>query len=181
MDGEEGSSVRFLIGRTAAANAVVAGFIATMVATISGLWFPGVKLPQFDFNALNGRLAFGDASFPLSREVWIIGAVIHMIDGVIWSVIFGLVASPVLGVLFKPLRPMTPTGSLLGPTFIGVFGLSCGVGPFLTCFGPYGVQALFTNLFWHTIYGVNLGLLFSPVAISGARSGWRAGSGSAVR
>ena len=207
MDGDEGSSIRFLIGKTAAANAIVAGFIATMIATVSGLWFPGVKLPQFDFNALNGRLAFGDATFPLARDVWVIGGIIHMIDGVIWAVIFGLVISPVLGVLVKPLRPATPTvnlvkgiiwggvlwlissalwmplliGALLGPTFIGGFGLSCGVGPFLTCFGPYGVQALFTNLFWHTIYGVNLGLLFSPRVVSGLKSGWRPGTGSAVR
>jgi hypothetical protein len=72
-------------------------------------------------------------------------------------------------------------GGLLGPVFTGGFGLKCGVGPFLTCFGPYGVQALFTNLFWHTIYGVNLGLLFSPTLISGSRSGWRPGAGSAMR
>jgi hypothetical protein len=210
MDGDESSSVRFLIGKTAAANAIVAGFIATMIATVSGLWFPGVKLPQFDFNALNGRLALGDTAFPngsISIQTWQIGAVIHMIDGVIWAVIFGLVISPVLGVLVKPLRPATPTvnlvkgiiwggvlwlissalwmplliGALLGPTFINGFRLSCGVGPFLTCFGPYGVQALFTNLFWHTIYGVNLGLLFSPRVVSGLKSGWRPATGSAVR
>jgi hypothetical protein len=189
MEGERESRLTFLIGRSAAANAAAAGFIATMIATVSGLWFPGVKLPQFDFNALNGRLAFGDVSFPLARDVWVIGGIIHMIDGVIWAVIFGLVVSPVLGVVFRPLRAMTPTtnlvkgliwgatlwvissafwmplliGNLLGPVFTGGFGLSCGVGPFLTCFGPYGVQALFTNLFWHMIWGVNLGLLFNPM------------------
>jgi len=193
-----GGESEFLIGRSAARSAIVAGFIATMIATISGLWFPGVKLPQFDFNALNGRLAFGDTNFPLSTQVWEIGAVIHMIDGVIWSLIFGLIISPVLGVVFKPLGPRTPTvnlvkgiiwggalwiissalwmplliGTLLGPLFTATppngFGLPCGVGPFLTCFGPYKTQALFTNLFWHTIYGVNLGLLFNPRPASSA-------------
>ena len=189
---EAESGVRFLVGKSAAANAAFAGFIATMIATISGLWFPGVKLPQFDFNALNGRLAFGDVTFPLARDIWIIGGIIHLIDGVIWASIFGLIISPVLGVLVKPLKPMTPTvnlvkgiiwgvvlwiissalwmplliGSLLGPTFVSGFGLPCGVGPFLTCFGPYGVQALFTNLFWHMVWGVNLGLLFNPMAVS---------------
>jgi len=212
MDGEEGSNVRFLVGKSAAANATVAGFIATMIATVSGLWFPGVKLPQFDFNALNGRLALTDVTFPLARDTFIIGGVIHMIDGVIWGVIFGLVISPVLGVLVKQLRPMTPTvnlvkgiiwggalwiissafwmplliGGLLGPLFTTAppngFGLSCGVGTFLTCFGPYGVQALFTNLFWHMIYGVNLGLLFCPMpAASSSRGAWKAGAGVGVR
>ena len=191
MRGEE-TGVRFLMGKSAARNAAFAGFVATMIATVSGLWFPGVKLPAFDFNSLNGRLAFADVAFPQPRDEWIIGGIIHMIDGVIWALIFGLVISPVLGVLFKPLKPLTPTvnlvkgiiwggtlwiissafwmplliGTLLGPTFTSGFGLSCGVGPFLTCFGPYGVQALFTNLFWHMIWGVNLGLLFSPMAVS---------------
>jgi hypothetical protein len=193
-----GGEVEFLIGRSAARSAIVAGFIATMIATISGLWFPGVKLPQFDFNALNGRLALGDTAFPggsISIQTWEIGAVIHMIDGVIWSLIFGLIISPVLGVVFNPLEPRTPTvnlvkgiiwggvlwivssalwmplliGTLLGPTFVGGFSLPCGVGPFLTCFGPYKTQALFTNLLWHTIYGVNLGLLFNPMKASGSR------------
>lgn len=207
MEGESGSSVRFLIGKSAATNAAMAGFIATMIATVSGLWFPGVKLPQFDFNTLNGRLALGDIGFPSGPNTFLYGAFIHMIDGVIWGVIFGLVISPVLGVLIKPLRPMTPTvnlvkgiiwggalwiissalwmplliGTLLGPTLIS-FGLPCGVGPFLTCFGPYGVQALFTNLFWHMIWGVNLGLLFSPtLAAPSSRGAWKAGSGVGVR
>lgn len=195
MEEEEGSDVKFLIGRTAGRSAVIAGFIATMIATISGLWFPGVKLPQFDFNTLNGRLALVDVAFPAGPNTFLYGAVIHMIDGTIFAVIFGLVVSPVLGVLVKPLRPLTPTvnlvkgiiwggvlwiissalwmplliGSLLGPTFVNDFGLPCGVGPFLTCFGPYGVQALFTNLFWHMIYGVNLGLLFSPMVVRAGR------------
>lgn len=199
MEAEAGSRVKFLIGKSAATNAAAAGFIATMIATVSGLWFPGVKLPQFDFNTLNGRLAFGDASnFPVPVTTWIIGAIIHMTDGVIWALIFGLIISPVLGVLLKPLKPMTPTanlvkgiiwggvlwiissalwmplliGTLLGPTLTGPFQLSCGVGPFLTCFGPYGVQALFTNLFWHMIWGVNLGLLFNPMPATGGAMRW---------
>src|SRR5437867_12543717 len=84
-----------------------------MIATVTGLWFPGVKLPQFDFNTLNGRLALGDLTFPVSSTTFIIGGIIHMIDGIIWVLIFGLIISPVLGVLIKPLRPMTPTVNLL--------------------------------------------------------------------
>jgi len=186
----EGAKVSYSIGKSAGTSAAIAGFIATMVATVSGLWFPGVKLPQFDFNTLNGRLALNLAGIPLAdpAQIFILGGIIHMIDGVIWAVIFGLVIHPVLGALVKGLRPMTPTvnlmkgviwggalwiissalwmplliGTLLTPTLAG-FGLTCGVGPFLTCFGPYGVQALWTNLFWHMIWGVNLGLLFSPM------------------
>src|SRR3989441_6891059 len=160
-----------------------------MVATVTGLWFPGVKLPQFDFNTLNGRLALGDLTFPVSSTTFIIGGIIHMIDGIIWALIFGLIISPVLGVLIKPLRPMTPTvnlvkgliwggalliissalwmplpiGAVLGPPFTGPLGLPWGVGPFLTSFGPSGAQALFPNLLWHRICGVNLGPPLNPM------------------
>src|SRR5256712_2891496 len=153
------SNVRFLIGKNAATSAAAAGFVATMVATVTGLWFPGVKLPQFDFNTLNGRLALGDLTFPVSSTTFIIGGIIHMIDGIILALIFGLLISPVLGVGIKPLPPLTPTvnlvkrliwgralwliypallmpvliGALLGPTLTGPFQLPCGVGPFLTC------------------------------------------------
>ena len=195
--GPEGPKVKYLIGKSAATSAAIAGFIATMIATVSGLWFPGAKLPQFDFNTLNGYLALGLAyGFANPTQNFIIGGFIHMVDGVIWALIFGLIIHPVLGVL-KPLRPMTPTvnvmkgliwglalwiissalwmplliGTILGPALTGAppagFGLPCGVGAFLTCFGPYGVQAVFTNLFWHMIWGVNLGLLFNPMSASG--------------
>jgi len=184
--GAEAPKVKYLIGKTAGTSAAIAGFIATMIATVSGLWFPGARLPQFDFNTLNGYLLLGlTTGFTNSIQNFVIGGVVHTIDGVIWALIFGLIVHPALGVWVKGLRPMTPTVNLMkgliwgwalwiissalwmplliGPLFapIGV-----GVGPFLTSFGPYGVQALFTNLFWHTIWGVNLGLLFNPMPIS---------------
>jgi len=80
---------------------------------------------------------------------------VNLIKGLIWGGALWIISSA----LWMPL--------LIGPIFnlspLNTFGLPCGVGPFLTCFGPYGVQALFTNLFWHMIWGVNLGLLFSPM------------------
>src|SRR2546428_13006574 len=106
-----------------------------------------------------------------------------MIDGIIWAVIFGLVISPVLGVVIKPLRAMTPTVNLIkgliwggalwiissplwmplliGPIFhlspLNTFGLPCRGSPFRTCFGPHGVPAPFTDLFLHQHSRVHLG------------------------
>src|SRR3989442_10048150 len=84
-----------------------------MVATVTGLWFPGVKLPQFDFNTLNGRLALGDLTFPVSSTTFIIGGIFHMIDRIILDLIFGLIINPVLGVVIQPLPSKTPTLNLL--------------------------------------------------------------------
>lgn len=175
----ESPMVRYLIGKSAASSGIIAGFIATQIATVFGLWFTAAQLPKFDFNTLNGWLVFGFTSTP--ENTFIIGGLIHYVDGILWGLIFALIIHPMLGQFIKPLAPLTPTNNfikgviwglalwiissalwmplLIGPLVAG-FG---GVGPFLTNFGPVGYQALVTNLFWHTIFGLNLGLMFNPV------------------
>ena len=195
MEGESQSGahpVKYLVGKTAGMSALVAAFIATHVASMAGLWFGGARLPVFSFNDLNGYLVLTlNYGFTHPAENFVIGGIIHYTSGILWGLIFALVIHPMLGRWVKPLAALTPTNNyikgliwgwvlwiissalwmplLIGPLFapIGV-----GVGPFLTSFGPYGVQAVFTNLLWHSIYGLNLGLLFSPVPATGSRTGW---------
>ncbi len=175
-------------------SALIAGFVATHIATISGLWFFGARLPVFDFPTLNGYLYLGLSQSPVTT--FIVGGVFHYTDGILFGLIFGLLVSPMMGRLFKPLAPMTPVvnvmkGLIWGwtlwiissaawmPLLIGpaLAPFHVVVGGFLTSFGPYGVQALFSNLLWHTIYGANIGLLFSPMLMPGAKSGsMRAGT-----
>lgn len=198
MPGEEhpgSSGVKYLIGKSAGKSAVIAAFIATHVATVAGLWFDGARLPKFDFNTLNGYLALGltyGSTHP--AENFVIGGLIHYTSGILWGVIFALIIHPMLGKLFKPLSAMNPTtnyvkgliwgwvlwiisSALWMPLLIDPLFGGGVVGPFLTKFGPYGVQAVLTNLFWHSIYGVNLGLLYSPTHASGrSKSEWRSGA-----
>lgn len=187
MEEESHSGVRYLIGKSAGASGLIAAFIATHVATMSGLWFDGARLPKFDFNSLNGYLVLGlTYGFTHPSENFVIGGVIHYTSGILWGLIFALIVHPALGRIVPALSKMTPTTNyvkgliwgialwiissalwmplLIGPLFapIGV-----GVGGFLTSFGPYGVQAVLTNLFWHSIYGLNLGLLFQPLPAAG--------------
>jgi hypothetical protein len=201
LEGEHGSSdVKYLIGRNAGKSAVISAFIATHVATMAGLWFDGARLPKFDFNSLNGYLALGlGYGFANPAINFVVGGAIHYTSGIIWGVIFALIFHPAIGRYIKPLEALTTVNNyvkgliwgvtlwiissafwmplLIGPLFAPI---NVGVGPFLTSFGPYGVQALFTNLLWHSIYGINLGLLFSPTP-AGPRASWRAGSGMGVR
>lgn len=194
---ESGSSgVKFLIGRTQTRSAIIAAFIATHVATISGLWFGGVRLPQFNFNLLNGQLALGLSADPV--QTFLVGGVIHYTSGILWGVIFALIIHPSLGRFIKPLAALTPTANYMKGVIWGVvlwiissafwmpllidplYGGGV-VGTFLTKFGPYGVQALFANLLWHLIYGLNLGLLYSPTPAGSSRTAWRGASGAAMR
>jgi hypothetical protein len=177
------SGVKYLVAKTAGVSAVIAAFVATHVATVAGLWFNAARLPTFNFPLLNGFLVFGFTG--ASGDVtFVVGGVIHYIDGVLWGLIFALIIHPMLGRFIKPLAPLTPTVNLVKGLIWGVVlwiissalwmplliggQLGIPVGWFLTSFGPYGVQALFANLLWHSIYGVNLGLLFSPRPASGA-------------
>ncbi len=183
MEGED-TGVKYLIGKTAAVSGLAAGFVATHVATVFGLWFDGARLPTFDFNTLNGWLYLGFTRPP--EVTFVVGGVIHYINGILFGLIFALVIHPMMGRALKPLAPMTPTvnyvkgliwgwtlwiisSALWMPLLIGPLFGPGSVGPFLTSFGPNGVQALFTNLLWHTIYGLNLGLLFQPMSASGVR------------
>ena len=193
MEGESESGphpVKYLVGKTAGMNALVAAFIATHVATVSGLWFDGARLPVFNFNNLNGYLVFGTTyGFSHPLETFVVGGITHYTSGIIWGVVFALIVHPMLGRAVKPLAALTPTNNYIKGLIWGwvlwiissalwmpllidpLFGGGV-VGPFLTKFGPYGVQAVFTNLLWHSIYGLNLGLLFSPVPATGSRTGW---------
>lgn len=184
------STVKYLVGKSGWSSALIAGLIATHVATMAGLWFDGARLPKFDFNSLNGYLVLGlSYGFANPAQNFVIGGAIHYTSGILWGLIFGLIVHPMMGRTVKPLAAMTPTVNyvkgllwgltlwiissalwmplLIGPLFapIGV-----GVGPFLTSFGPYGVQAVLTNLLWHSIWGLNLGLLYNPMP---ARAGMR--------
>lgn len=179
-EGTSGTGVKYLIGRTAVQNGIIAGFIATQIATVFGLWFPGAFLPKFDFNQLNGWLIFGIGGVPADVN-YVLGALLHYVDGILWGLIFAIIIHPSLGQIIKPLARLTPTNNLLKgiiwgvalwiissalwmPLLIGplVAGFG-GVGPFLSNFGPVGYQAVFANLLWHTIFGVNLGLMFNPI------------------
>src|SRR3977135_3740957 len=109
---EEGDSgVKYLIGRSAGKSAVIAAFIATHVATMAGLWFGGVRLPQFNFNMLNGWLVLGLTADPV--QTFIIGGIIHYTSGIIWGVVFALIVHPALGRFIKPLAALTPTNNYI--------------------------------------------------------------------
>lgn len=202
MEGESETGphpVKYVVGKSAGISGLVAALIATHVATVSGLWFDAARLPKFDFNSLNGFLALGlPYGFTHPFETFLVGGVIHYLSGIIWGLVFALVIHPMMGRTMKPLAALTPTNNyikgllwgwtlwiissalwmplLIGP-LLAPYGVT--VGTFLTSFGPFGVQALFTNLLWHSIYGLNLGLLFSPVPAP--RTGWMRSSAAGMR
>ncbi len=184
-DSAEGETT-YLVGRTRLQAALIAAFVATYIATISGIWFYGVKLPVFNFPQLNGYIIMGITA--PNSEVLTAGWIAQTIQGVLFALIFAFVVHPILGHVVKPLRPLTPVNNVIKgvifgfalyiisaaawvPLLIGplLAPFNVPVGGFLSTFGPYGWQANVTDLLWHMVYGVNLGLLFMPLAWVAAR------------
>src|SRR6267143_1569775 len=201
MEGEDSSGVKYLVGKTAGKSGVIAGLVATHIATIFGLWFYGARLPKFDFPSLNGYIYVGlPFGFTHPDVAFVVGGVFHYVDGILFGLIFALVVSPMMGRVLKPLAPMTPTtnyikgliwgwtlwiisSALWMPLLIGPILAPYGapVGVFLTSFDGYGVQALLANLLWHTIWGANLGLIFSPRPASGGARSWMRATAAEMR
>src|SRR5207247_11464212 len=78
---ESDSAVKYLIGRSAGKSAVIAAFVATHVATMTGLWFGGVRLLQFNFIMLNSWLVVGLTADPV--QTFVIGDILDYTSGLL--------------------------------------------------------------------------------------------------
>jgi len=122
LEGEHGNSdVKFLIGHNAGRSAIIAAFIATHIATMAGLWFGGARLPQFDFNTLNGYLVLGlNYGFANPAINFVVGGIIHYTSGIIWGVVFALIVHPAIGRFIKPLAALTPVNNYIKGVLWGI-------------------------------------------------------------
>src|SRR5260370_41053859 len=75
---------RVLITRPRVAAAILAGIVATHMATIIGFWLPAVGLPKLDWPSVNGGVftPYGSAI-----QQFVSGSVFHYTDGVVFTVV----------------------------------------------------------------------------------------------
>ena len=142
-------------------RAIIAGFVATFIATRWGYMEERVGLPKLDFLSFVGsQIAPKDAS---AAFIYNWGAIQHYIDGVIFVIIYGMffyniLPGPALfrGVIYGILL-WIGTGLVYFPlSGVGLFGANLG-GPFL-----------WAVLIWHIVWGIALGVFYSlPKATSG--------------
>src|SRR5947199_9348244 len=81
---------------------------------MAGLWFGGARLPQFDFNTLNGYLVLG-LNYGLAHPAinFVVGGIIHYTSGIIWGVVFALIVHPAIGRVIQPLAALTPDNNYI--------------------------------------------------------------------
>ena len=93
-----------------AAAALLAGVVATHIATVFGFMEVGVGLPRLDYMTQNGGLYLPKAS---PNVQFLTGGILHYADGIVFAVLFAAVLHPVL-----PWRS-TPIGNILKGMFLG--------------------------------------------------------------
>ncbi|MGI5518381.1 hypothetical protein [Streptomyces sp. CA-106131] len=152
------------------AAALLAGLVATQIATVTGYWFPGIGLPQMDWNRVNGAVYTPDASADLK---FLSGAVFHYADGVVFAVVFAVALHPLLR------WRRTPAGNLWKGLLLGTALATVSVGFMIPrVYFPQADPGLFSHhlgwkmilavYLWHWIYGAHIGLIYNPAADTAA-------------
>ncbi len=104
---------------TGVSATLLAGLIATHLATVAGYFMPGIGLPQLDWNRIHGAIYTPKASPDVQ---FLSGGIFHYLDGIVFTVVFVVAVYP-------PLRRRSATfgNALKGPVFWGTIlaTLSC--------------------------------------------------------
>jgi hypothetical protein len=149
------------------AAAILAGFVATHIATIVGYWFPSIGLPKADFNTSNGLLYLGPTAATTGHPVvfWS-GALFHYTDGIVFAIMYMLAFHPAL-----PWRSSARGNLLKGLTMGTILAVVVCVwmaprvydiphaGFFSFGLGWKFVLAIFL---WHWVWGLHIGVIYNP-------------------
>jgi hypothetical protein len=146
-----------------AAAAVLAGVVATHIATVFGFMESGAGLPRLDWLTTNGVFYMPHASPNIQ---FLAGAFFHYTDGIVFAVLYAAVLHPIL-----PWRS-TPTGNILKAMFFGTILATISAG-FLVqrVYYPHmnvgffahnlGWKPVFAIYLWHWVYGLQLGSIYN--------------------
>ncbi len=145
----------------------LAGLIAVQLATIVGYYLRGIGLPQVPWPLFNGAL-FAPAGEFGSPASFFVGQSIHMVDGVIFAILFVVLVRSKIplpntymgnvgkGLIYSMVMAVISAGFLVPY----VYAPKSGYGVF--SFGtPDGWKLPLSILIFHAVYGYFLGLLTS--------------------
>lgn len=146
----------------------LAGFIAVQMATIVGYYLKGIGLPQVPWPLYNGVL-FAPTSTYGDPASFFVGQSIHMVDGVIFAILFVVLVRARLplanttngnvakGIIYSVSMAIISAGFLVPY----VYAPKSGYGLF-SFYSPDGWKLPVSILIFHLVYGYFLGLLCNP-------------------
>lgn len=148
-------------------GALISGFVATHIATVLGVWFHGIGLPDLDWPQANGFVIDPKGSF---LAQWLLGEFVHGFDGLVFTLIFALFIFPLFkwrnsssGNMGKALVFSAVLATISAAFLVPyVYYPHFGVGFFTNNLGWKEVFAIYL---WHLVYGVNLGIMYNPLPL----------------
>ena len=155
------------------AYALLAAFVATHIATVSGYWYKIIGIPVLGWPQFNGILLMGHtgSSADGAQQFWA-GAVFHLMTGICFGLIYVF--------LIHPLIPIANTfyGNIAkGLIWGGVLATSSALlwvprnfpefhpGFFTNNLGWKTVLGIYV---WHAVYGLHLGAIYNPLPEDGS-------------
>ncbi len=163
-----GKAWRVWVTKHPVGAALWAGLVGGQIATLWGIWFPGVGLPALNWPLATGATIDPKGSVPVQ---FVMGEFFHGLDCVIFALLFALFIFPLMGKLVTPAMNMakavgfglilaTISAAFLVP-YVYYKGYNVGFG------GVHfaGWKEVFAIYLWHVLYGVNLGTMYNPLAL----------------
>lgn len=160
--------------------AVLAGIVATHIATITGFWYHGIGLPDLDWPRFNGYLLLRSGVLAAGGKVpadvfatadttrLLLGWVAQTLTGVVFAIMYittirpklpwtnsargNLAKALVWGFVLATISALWWTPALFPEFHAGFFSSNLG---WKTVFGIY---------LWHVIWAVPLGLIYHPLS-----------------
>lgn len=144
-------------------GALVAGFVAYQIATVTGYWYSGAELDNLDWPAFNGLLIL-PAAGPGAQ--FVAGAIFHALTAMSFALIYAL--------LIHPLLPWhnTTLGNLAKALVFGLVLATISALWWVPTLFPaidpgffsnnLGWKVVFGIYLWHIIWAVNLGAIYNP-------------------
>ena len=145
------------------AGSLLAGVVATQLATVFGIWFTGFGLPQLNWPVANGTLIIPKASVGAQ---YFAGELSHFTDGIVFALLFALLFHG-----FVPVRNTVGGNLIKGLAYGTVLALISAAWWVPTLLVPHHAGFLSTGLgwkltfgifLWHWIYGYFLGTVYCP-------------------
>jgi hypothetical protein len=144
-------------------GALVAGFVAMQIATVTGYWYSGINLKNLDWPAFNGALILPNLG---PGAQFVAGAVFHGLTAIAFAIVYALLIHPLLPF------PNTTAGNLIKALIFGLFLGTLSAMWWVPQLFPalhagffsnnLGWKIVFGIYLWHVIWAVNLGAIYNP-------------------
>lgn len=165
------NALRANISKHRLTAALVAAFVATHMATVSGYWYKIIGIPVLGWPQFNGilLLAHPGSGGTGTQQFWA-GAVFHYMTGICFALIFVYLIHPLI-----PIRN-TLLGNLVKATIwagvLATFSALLWVPRDFPEFHPgfftnnLGWRTVIGIYIWHAVYGLHLGAFYSPLPVT---------------